>query len=92
VIFPGGFGTLDEFMEMITLLQTKKITKKVAVIMYGSEYWNKILDFRELVNHGMVERSDLELFKVMDSPQEVFEYLKHFLGEHYLKKGNVGGR
>jgi uncharacterized protein (TIGR00730 family) len=92
VIFPGGFGTLDEFMEMITLLQTKKITKKVAVIMYGSEYWNKIIDFRELVNHGTLERSELDLFKIMDSPQEAFEYLRHFLVEHYLKKGNaVGG-
>ena len=54
VVFPGGFGTMDELMEVLTLLQTKKIKKKVAVIIYGAEYWNRVINFDELVNHGMI--------------------------------------
>jgi uncharacterized protein (TIGR00730 family) len=85
VVFPGGFGTMDEMMEVVTLLQTKKLKKKVAVILYGAEYWNKVLDFNELVNHGMINRDDLQLFKFIDTPREAFEYLKGFLTENYLK-------
>jgi uncharacterized protein (TIGR00730 family) len=88
VVFPGGFGTLDELMEMLTLRQTKKITKPISIVMYGSEYWNKILDFQELLNHGMIDKADVELFKVIDSPQEAFQHLRAFLTEHYLRKGN----
>lgn len=84
VVFPGGFGTMDEFMEVLTLLQTNKIKKKVAVILYGAEYWNKVIDFNELVNHGMVSRDDLQLFRFMDTPQEAFRYLKNFLTTTYL--------
>jgi uncharacterized protein (TIGR00730 family) len=90
VIFPGGFGTLDELMEILTLRQTDKIKKKVAVVIYGTEYWNKVIDFRELVNHGMIEERDLELFKFIDSPKEAFQYLRDFLMETYVKKGNSG--
>ena len=86
VIFPGGFGTLDELMEILTLRQTKKITKPVSVVMYGSEYWNKVLDFKELVNHGMVDRADLDLFTVIDTPREAFQHLRRFLTEQYLQK------
>ncbi len=88
VIFPGGFGTLDELMEILTLRQTKKITKPISIVMYGSEYWNKVLDFKELLNHGMVDRADLELFTVLDTPQEAFQHLRKFLTEQYLRKGN----
>jgi hypothetical protein len=90
VIFPGGFGTLDELMELLTLLQTDKIKKKVAVVIYGSEYWNRIIDFRELANQGMIERSDLELFRFMDTPVEAFQYLRAFLTEAYVGRGNGG--
>jgi uncharacterized protein (TIGR00730 family) len=88
VIFPGGFGTLDELLEVLTLLQTDKIKKKVAVIIYGSEYWNKIIDFQELVNQGMIEKKDLELFKFIDNPKEAFDHLRGFLTETYVKTGN----
>ncbi len=88
VVFPGGFGTLDELMEMLTLIQTEKIRKKVAVVIYGSEYWNKVVDFNEMVNQGMVNRDDLNLFNFIDTPQEAFRYLKGFLLESYIRPGN----
>src|SRR5512140_1394470 len=86
IVFPGGFGTLDELMEVLTLLQTNKIKKKMAVVIYGSEYWKKVIDFDEMVNHGLVTRSDLDLFKFIDTPEEVFEYLKEFLTRTYLQE------
>ncbi len=83
VVFPGGFGTLDELMEILTLLQTEKIKKKMTVVIYGSEYWNKIIDWEQMVAHGVVARSDLKLFKFLDSPKEAFEYLKKSLMMNY---------
>ena len=85
VIFPGGFGTLDELMEVLTLLQTGKIKKKVAVLVYGSEYWRKIIDFDEMVHLGVISRSDLKLFRFIDSPKEAFEFLRQFLTDTYLR-------
>ena len=84
VIFPGGFGTMDELMEMLTLLQTNKIRKKVAVVIYGSEYWTKVLDFEEMVRRGVISRRDLSLFKFIDTPKDAFEYLREFLSKNYL--------
>jgi uncharacterized protein (TIGR00730 family) len=84
VIFPGGFGTLDELMEVLTLLQTKKVKKPVSVVMYGAEYWKKVIDFDELVTHGMITRDDLQLFRFLDTPEEAFKYLKNFLTATYL--------
>ena len=84
VVFPGGFGTMDELLEVLTLLQTNKIKKKVAVIMYGSSYWNRIIDFNELVNLGMIRREDMELVKFMNTPKEAFAYLRKFLTKTYL--------
>jgi uncharacterized protein (TIGR00730 family) len=83
VILPGGFGTLDELMEVLTLLQTNKIKKKMAVVIYGSEYWNKVLDFHVMADYGLVNSEDLNLFKFIDTPEEAFEYLKNFLMTTY---------
>jgi uncharacterized protein (TIGR00730 family) len=85
VIMPGGFGTLDELLEMLTLLQTKKIKKKVAVVIYGSEYWRKVLNLDYLVASGVVTEKDLRLFKFLDTPQEAFEYLRDFLSKTYIR-------
>jgi len=85
VFFPGGFGTLDEMMEVLTLLQTGKIKKKVTVVIYGREYWNRVLNFDAMVRHNTISASDLKLFKFMDDPQEAFEYLKSELSKHYLQ-------
>jgi len=73
VVFPGGFGTLDELFEILTLMQTRKIERPIPVILYGSEYWNEIVDFEALVRHGMIAREDLSLFKFADDPEAEWE-------------------
>ncbi len=83
VAFPGGFGTLDEFFELLTLLQTKKVGKKMTVIMYGKNFWNKIIDFRALVKYGMISSEDMDLFSFADSPKEAFDILKKDLLKNY---------
>ncbi|MDH4069501.1 MAG: TIGR00730 family Rossman fold protein [Ignavibacteria bacterium] len=86
VIFPGGFGTMDELMEVLTLLQTGKIKKKVSVVLYGSEFWNKVVNFDYLVDRGVISKEDLKLFRFVDDPHEAFEYLKACLNRHYPKR------
>lgn len=76
VAFPGGFGTLDEFFELLTLLQTKKVNKKMTVILYGKNFWNKIIDFKALAKYGMISPDDMNLFSFADSPKEAFDILK----------------
>ena len=92
VVFPGGFGTMDELMELLTLLQTQKIKKKVAVVVYGTEYWSKVIDFQEMVRYGMISSHDLNLFKFLDTPEDAFEYLKDFLTQHYIDHDREGSR
>jgi len=84
VIFPGGFGTLDELFEILTLAQTEKLAKKIVVVIYGSEYWKKILNFDAMVDAGTIAPGDLELFKMSDSPEESFEFLKEGLTTYHL--------
>jgi uncharacterized protein (TIGR00730 family) len=76
VVFPGGFGTLDELMEILTLTQTRKIDRRIPVILYGSRYWNEIIDFNALVRHGMIDRADLDLFKFADDPATALALLQ----------------
>jgi len=83
VVFPGGFGTLDELMEVLTLLQTDKIKKKMTVVIYGPEYWKKVLNFDALVHSGAIDRSDLKLFSFADTPESAFEYLTRELKKNY---------
>jgi uncharacterized protein (TIGR00730 family) len=83
VVFPGGFGTFDELMEILTLLQTNKIKKNMSVVIYGPEYWNKIINWEQMVAHGVVSKKDLKLFKYVDNPQEAFKYLKESLMRNY---------
>jgi uncharacterized protein (TIGR00730 family) len=84
VIFPGGFGTLDELFEILTLAQTEKLAKKIFVVIYGSEYWNKVINFQAMVDAGVISPEDLDLFKIVDSPEEGFEYLKEGLTKYHL--------
>ena len=84
VIFPGGFGTLDEMFEILTLSQTRKLSKKLLVILYGSEYWNEVFDLRPLADWGAISESDLDLLCRVDSADEAFEELKKFLETHHM--------
>jgi uncharacterized protein (TIGR00730 family) len=84
VIFPGGFGTLDELFEILTLAQTEKLAKKIVVVIYGSDYWKKIVNFEAMVEAGMISPPDLDLFKMSDSPEESFEFLKEGLTKYHL--------
>jgi uncharacterized protein (TIGR00730 family) len=68
VVFPGGFGTLDELTEILTLMQTRKFGRRIPVVLYGSSYWNEIINFNALVRHGMIDREDLSLFQFADDP------------------------
>jgi hypothetical protein len=84
VIFPGGFGTFDELFEILTLAQTDKLAKKILVVIYGSKYWNKLINFQAMIDAGTIAAKDLELFKMVDSPEEGFEYLRDGLTKHHL--------
>lgn len=84
VIMPGGFGTLDELMEILTLVQTNKLRKKITIVMYGSEYWKQIIDFEALYRNRMISERDLGLYKFIDTPEEAFTYLKESLTKNYI--------
>src|SRR6202163_2573279 len=84
VIFPGGFGTLDELFEILTLAQTQKLAKKILVVVYGSEYWNRLINFQTMVDAGTISPEDLDLFKLVDSPEEGFEFLRDGLIQYHL--------
>jgi predicted Rossmann-fold nucleotide-binding protein len=79
VVFPGGFGTLDELTEILTLAQTRKLQSPIPVILYGKSYWNEIINFEALVRHGMIERKDLELFQYADDPATALALLQSTL-------------
>jgi uncharacterized protein (TIGR00730 family) len=76
VAFPGGFGTLDELTEILTLAQTRKLERHIPVILYGKAYWNEIINFEALVRHGMIARADLALFEFADDPITALQMLQ----------------
>jgi len=82
VVFPGGFGTMDELFEILTLVQTQKLAKKITVLLYGSSYWNEVLNFEALVKWGTITKEDLNLFQYADDPQSAFDLLKQGLQIH----------
>ncbi len=84
VIFPGGFGTLDEMFEILTLAQTRKLSKKLCVILYGTEYWDEVFDLQPLVEWGAVSQPDLDLLSRVDTPAEAFQRLKDHLMAHHM--------
>jgi predicted Rossmann-fold nucleotide-binding protein len=72
---PGGFGTLDEFFEILTLIQTEKIKKNLPIVLFGKEYWNKLINFETLVEYGTIDRKDLDLFFLTSSVDEAYEHV-----------------
>jgi uncharacterized protein (TIGR00730 family) len=84
VIFPGGFGTMDELFEILTLAQTQKLAKKILVVIYGREYWGRLINFQAFVDSGVISEADLQLFRIVDSPEEGFEYLRDGLTKYHL--------
>jgi uncharacterized protein (TIGR00730 family) len=85
VVFPGGFGTLDEFFEILTLAQTHKLAKKILVIVYGREYWNRVLNLEALADAGTISPEDVNGFTMVDTPEEAFEVLKEGLTKFHLQ-------
>ena len=84
VVFPGGFGTLDEMFEILTLAQTAKLAKKITVVIYGPEYWKKVFSLDALVDTGAISPKDIDLFQYADTPEQAFEMLRTGLTQNYL--------
>jgi uncharacterized protein (TIGR00730 family) len=85
VIFPGGFGTCDELFEILTLVQTDKLSKKIEVLLYGSEYWKDVLDLKPMAEWGAIAEQDLDLLSYVDTPSDAFELLRDHLVSHHLE-------
>lgn len=85
VVFPGGFGTLDELTEILTLVQTQRLEKKIVIVLYGASFWKEVLNFEALVRHGMISESDLDLFHFADDPLAAVDILKEGLTKYYLE-------
>jgi uncharacterized protein (TIGR00730 family) len=92
VVFPGGFGTLDEMFEILTLAQTHKLAKKITVVIYGSEYWKKVFNLDALVDTGAISPKDIELFQFADTPEQAFDLLRKGLTENYLVAEAAAGK
>jgi uncharacterized protein (TIGR00730 family) len=84
LVFPGGFGTLDELFEILTLRQTRKMKKHLPIVLFGTTYWNEVVDFEALVRHGTIDRADLQLFHRTDSVDEAYEIVTRELAQYAL--------
>lgn len=84
VLFPGGFGTLDELFEILTLVQTRKMRKRIPIVLFGTDYWDEIVNFEALVKYAMISPRDLELFHRTNSVEEAYEIVVRGLTENAL--------
>ncbi|MGB7189024.1 MAG: TIGR00730 family Rossman fold protein [Acidobacteriaceae bacterium] len=91
VVFPGGFGTLDEMFEILTLSQTQKLAKKITVVLYGSSYWKEVINMDVLVDKGAISPRDRELFQTADTPDQAFSLLKEGLTQNHLEQEAARG-
>jgi uncharacterized protein (TIGR00730 family) len=89
VIFPGGFGTLDELFEILTLVQTDKLSKKIQVVLYGRDYWNGVLNLKPMEEWGAIAEQDLDLLTYADTPSDAFNLLRDHLITHHLEPGTA---
>ena len=85
VIFPGGFGTCDELFEILTLVQTDKLSKKIGVILYGRDYWDQVLNVKPMAEWGAIAEKDIELLHYADTPADAFDQLRRHLEEHHIE-------
>jgi predicted Rossmann-fold nucleotide-binding protein len=84
VVFPGGFGTLDEMFELLTLDQTHKLSKPITIVIYGSSYWKNVINLEMLAEKGAIAVKDLDLFQFADTPEQAFAILKEGLTRNHL--------
>lgn len=84
IVFPGGFGTMDELFEILTLIQTEKIKKKLALIIYDEKYWKSIINFEKLIYEGVISESDLKLIHFSNDLDDAFNFVKTHLEKHFL--------
>jgi hypothetical protein len=85
IVFPGGFGTMDELWEIMTLLQTEKVSSKQVILIYGRDYWNKVMNLKEMVRAGTVTPEEYNLLQFADSVDEAFERVARCLEKHHLR-------
>nr|AGO87969.1 possible lysine decarboxylase family protein [uncultured bacterium FPPP_13C3] len=88
VVWPGGVGTLDEVMEALTLIQTKKLRKKIPIVLFDSHFWNKVVNWDFLVEKGVISKSDLDLFHISDSVDDAYKYLSKKIRATHLSGPN----
>jgi len=86
IVFPGGFGTMDEFFEILTLMQTQKIKKKLLLLVYDEKYWSNVINFKALADHGTIGRNDPKIFTFCNNVDDAFEMITNFFEKNYLKK------
>jgi len=91
VVFPGGFGTMDEMFELLTIIQTEKTTKYMPIVLYGSDYWKEVLNFEALARWGMIDSDDLSLFRFYDTVDDAFSYIRSELSRLYPLPRKRGG-
>jgi uncharacterized protein (TIGR00730 family) len=89
VVFPGGYGTFDELFELLTLAQTEKLAKRICIVVYGKDYWDRVVNFQALVDTGTISPQDLELFHWANTPEEAFHILRSDLTQHHLDQWNA---
>ena len=84
VIMPGGFGTMDEFMETVTLVQTLQVKRALPLVLFGTEDWSRVIDFEPMIEYGTISPEDVDLFFRTDSVDDAYDYLVKNLTEHFL--------
>jgi uncharacterized protein (TIGR00730 family) len=89
ILFPGGFGTLDELFELLTLVQTRKMRKPMPILLFGKQFWTEVIDFDALVRHGTINAADVELVHRTDSVDEAYEWIVAQLREFALDQPGV---
>jgi uncharacterized protein (TIGR00730 family) len=84
VVFPGGFGTMDELFETLTLIQTRKVQKRMPIVLYGAHFWKEVINFEAFLDYGVISKTDLDLFRVIDTVEEARDWIIQVLTEEHL--------